>query len=322
MDVRGEDATTAVLAAELGVSNTELPFAMTGGNVMFDGRNTAMSTCVMTNENRDIGVADSEFFEGAKRFLGIKNYHIIPNFEAFGVQHIDCLLAFLDENRILIARTPEDHASYALYESIVAQISQLKNSYGHPYEILRIDIERFDGEQLAAYTNALILNERVFVPLYGIDQDEQAMETWRRAMPGYEVLGFEQEDSPRPWYAGDAIHCRTRAIWDPGMLYMSHERMEQQVHAEDSFSVNIEIIDYSESGLVKKSLQLFSRVQGETEWQTTSLKHKKASIYRAAIPGASSGQTVEYYFSAADKSDRQETLPRTAPGGFFSFDVL
>lgn len=41
----------------------------------------------------------------------------------------------------------------------------------------------------------------------------------------------------------------------------------------------------------------------------------------ATIEGVRSGQTIEYFLSAASHSNRQESLPRTAPKGFYSFKV-
>src|SRR4030043_881527 len=83
----------------------------------------------------------------------------------------------------------------------------------------------------AAYTNSLIFNKKVFMPFYGIPEDKQALETGQEAMPGYEVIGFEN-DIPVPvmdytgWQSFDGLHCRVRAIWDPGMLRMAHGRMD------------------------------------------------------------------------------------------------
>lgn len=39
------------------------------------------------------------------------------------------------------------------------------------------------------------------------------------------------------------------------------------------------------------------------------------------MPGLAVGTVVEYCLSASDLSGRTETLPRTAPGGFYSFTV-
>ena len=86
-----------------------LPFSFTGGNVISDGQRSAFSTCIITNENRYTGVTDEKFFKDARKILGIENYNIISNFEDKGIQHIDCFMKLLDEERIFVMRPPADH---------------------------------------------------------------------------------------------------------------------------------------------------------------------------------------------------------------------
>jgi hypothetical protein len=50
----------------------------------------------------------------------------------------------------------------------------------------------------------------VLVPLFGIPGDADALATWRAAMPGYRVIGFEWDR----WQYFDALHCRVRAVFD------------------------------------------------------------------------------------------------------------
>jgi hypothetical protein len=82
------------------------------------------------------------------------------------------------------------------------------------------------------------------------------------------------------------------------------------------------IRDYSQAGLVEDQLQLSWRIAGTKEWSQVRLEPTGADgAFRATIEGAAPGQTVEYFLSAADRSGRRETLPRTAPKGFYTFQV-
>ena len=208
----GEGDPTAVqLARTLGVSRLELPYALVGGNALVDGLGTMFSTCVMLNENyKYLGLGEKKFFNTVKTQLGIDNYIIVPNFEWFGIQHIDCLLKPLDEERLLVKRVPEGHPDHEPIEEIVETLSRLTNPYGRPYRIHRIDTPAYSmGHHVANYTNSLILNRKVLVPLFGIPGDEQALATFREVMPGYEVLGFEN-DGPWGWSSSMRL-SRTRA---------------------------------------------------------------------------------------------------------------
>jgi agmatine deiminase len=281
------------------------------------------STCTVLNENRTLGVTEDQFFGAVRQEMGISRYVVIPNFELFGIQHIDCFLKLLDEERILVARPQEDHPHYERSEAIVRELSSLINAYGRPYEIIRIDTPPYWWDFMPAYTNSLILNRKVLVPLYGIPADQDALETWRKAMPGYQVIGFEHRGGwLERWMSFDALHCRTRAIWDPEMLYMAHRRIDETVAPAEVYPIEVKIKDHSQAGLIRETLELSWRPTGENVWQVIPLEATAdPETFVASIPGAVAGRGVEYFLSAADRSGRRESLPRTAPDGYYSFKV-
>lgn len=323
----GDDLASSSLAEALGFEIRPIAAALTGGNFLVDGLGTAFSTCVIRAENRALGLSDGELSTLLKEKLGIKRHVVFPNYEKIGIQHIDCAIKPLDEETILVMRAPKDHHEYTIIEEIAQELQGLTNAYGRPYKIVRIDTGRYKDEMVAAYTNSLILNKRVFVPLYGIPKDKQALKTWQEAMPGYEVIGFEN-DIPVPvmgykgWQSFDGLHCRVRAIWDPGMLHMAHRRMDDTVKPAKSWPIEVTIQDFSKAGLVPEELQLHVRSGSDQRWQTIRLTATaNPRVFQASIPGAKSGRTMDYYLSAADRSGRRETLPRTAPDNLYSFIV-
>jgi hypothetical protein len=144
---------------------------------------------------------------------------------------------------------------------------------------------QYKDESLAAYTNSLILNKTVYVPLFDIEQDSEALKAWGDAMPGYTIKGFKfaLDDEPYvadkvrehyktyDWNDGDALHCRTRAIWNPEMLFISINKINSKVGLNQSNKVYVTIIDYSKKGLVKDKSELFWRISGDTKWKTITL---------------------------------------------------
>lgn len=332
-----DDNATLPLAKGLGVEVIDLPFINTGGNVLTDGLGTAFSTCILLNENKFYNVTRGQFLKLNKELLGFSNYNIISNFEKGGIQHIDCFMKLLDEERILVAEPPPDHELYPIYQNIIdTELKKLKTPYGRSYEILRIKTERYKEERLAAYTNSIIINKTIYVPLFQIQQDSAALIAWQNAMPGYTVKGFAFALKDEPivsnelkdhykeygWNNGDALHCRTRAVWDAQMLFMSTKRITADVDAKNKNIVYCTIIDYSKKGLVKENCQTLWRVAGETDWKTVTLTQtENPQHFFAEIPYHQKGSTVEYYLSAESTSGKKETQPRTAPLGFYHFKI-
>lgn len=332
-----DDNATLPVGKGLNLEVMDLPFITTGGNVMTDGLGTAFSSCILLNENQFYKVPKEQFFRLNKELLGFTTYNILSNFEKNGIQHIDCLMKLLDEERILVAEPPTDHELYPIYENIVQnELKKMKSVYGRPYQIIRIKIGRYSKEQLAAYTNSIIVNKTIYVPLFQIKEDSAALKTWQQAMPGYTVKGFtfalkdepvvskemkEHYQTGYGWNFGDALHCRTRAIWDSEMLYISLKRLPPTITSKEKSTLYATIIDYSKKGLEAGSPKLHWRIRGEERWNETALNVTEDNThFNVQIPTKITGKIIEYYISATSKSGRNETMPRTAPKGFYTVE--
>lgn len=314
-----DDAVNSFVAQDIGCPLRSLPIYLTGGNIMTDGHYIAISTEQMLNENSSI-CNEQEFRKYAKDYLGITDYYIVSDPEIYGIQHIDCYAKLLNEETIVVRQVPAGNEEFECVERLVEELEDLKSCYGRPYKIKRIYCGEYSGENVAAYTNSLIVNKKVLVPLFNISSDQGALNTFREAMPGYEVIGFEYEDN---WYTYDALHCRTKAIFDCFMLLIWHKPLDEEIIELPEYRIAAVIDDRSEAGLIEDELLVYWRKKGAPSWNSVTLSPiSGVDSFATAIPGQPPQTTVEYYLSAADSSGRKETLPRTAPEGFYSFTVL
>lgn len=319
-----ESLTGRNIAEHFHVQQQDLHFVMTGGNIMSDGYDNIVSTIILLKENELNGMSSERFFKEVAEKTGMNNYAITPNYEDLGIQHVDCMFKMIDDETFFVARPPKDHKYYERYENIVNNyLSKINTRYGRPFKIKRFDTEVYDGEELAAYSNSIILNDTVYVPLFNIPQDEIVLKQWAEAMPGYTVKGFryviaEEPENPMAemytdigWTSGDALHCRTRALWDPDMLYMSVRRIED---GEKDVYANVK--DYSGSEL--KEVAIYHRAKGSLEFTKTVMDAAPAvDYYVQTITGYAEGTEIEYYVQAENKAGNVETMPRTAPKGLY-----
>ncbi len=335
-----EDDATIPLARQLGFEVLELPFINTGGNVLTDGIGTAFSTCVIRSENEFHGIDFSDFLHLNDSLSGYSQYHMISNFEDHGIQHIDCLLKVIDEETLLVAEPPKGHQLYEIYQDLVTnELSKLKTAFNRPYKILRIKTAQYnpDRDWLAAYTNSLILNKTVYVPLFSIEEDTQAIKTWQAAMPGYQIKGFTYVLDEEPlvpeklrafyknigWNGGDALHCRTRAIWDPNMLFISVKKIEAEISREEEANLYVTIIDYGQNEPLKNKPLLRWRVKGDFTWETIEMKATDNPYnWFVDIPAQEQGNHIEYYVEAKSNAEKTQKRPMTAPDGYFTFNYL
>ena len=316
-----DDAVNAILADYFDCPLHQLPAYLTGGNIMNDGQGTAFSTQQMLNENSTLWNPE-DFILQVEMYTGIANYNFVSNIEDYGIQHIDCAAKLLDEETILVKELPTWHPEYDRIETVVEEMELLINCYGLPYNIIRIFCDSYSGNAVAGYTNSLILNKKVFMPFFGIDADVEALQTFKDAMPGYEIIGFYNSTS-HPWYYYDALHCRTMAIFDRHMLRITHRRFDSAVPAFADIEIITMIDDRSEAGLIEDSLQVYWRCEEQILWDNVQLSETTGiDSFVAYIPGQPTDTTIEYYISASDYSGRIETLPRPAPAGFYNVSVL
>lgn len=310
-----DDAVNMILADSFNCPLISLPIYLTGGNVMVDGRHTAVSTQQMLDENFP-GIPQSVFLQIAEDLLGITNYIIADNPEINGIQHIDCYAKFLNETTILVKEVDASNPEYACCEALADHLGNELNCYGEPYNIIRIYCGVYSGNHVAAYTNSMILNKKVLVPLFGISSDATALQTYQQAMPGYEVIGFQWGS----WYYYDALHCRAIGIFDRYMLRIEHKQLIGEMFFPGLPLITAMIDDRSEAGIIEDEIRLHWREEGTGFWNE-ELFYPASGVdsFYSFIPYPVIGTAYEYYIAAADYSGRYETLPRTAPDGFFSF---
>lgn len=340
------DTAIVSIGNQIGLDVLEVPFVNTGGNVLTDGIGTAFSTCVLLTENRYNGISDSEFFRLNDSLQGLTSYHVISNFDKIGIQHIDCFLKLIDEETILVAEPPEDHELYNVYENIVKnELSNLKTVYNRPYKIHRIKIGVYykdeDAAYLSAYTNSVIHNNNVYVPLFGIKEDSLALKTWESLMPGYTIKGFDYvlEDQPikskyhfegfaelgvkTGWLYDDAIHCRTKPIWDENMIFISVKKVLPEILLNQEAVLHATIIAYGNSDLSTDEVFLNWRVKGQNKWSSIRMDmDNNPNHWRAEFPVGDEGMVIEYFIEAKAITGESQTKPITAPRGYYNFKYV
>ncbi|MDZ4120993.1 MAG: agmatine deiminase family protein, partial [Candidatus Cloacimonadaceae bacterium] len=256
-----DDAVNSLLATYFDVPLLSFPAYLTGGNFMSDGYITAFSTAQMISENFSIMNSD-QFLALANNHLGISNYQFTINPEFHGIQHIDCWAKLLDAETVLVKELPTWHPEYQRAENIAQQFATTNTHYGRPYRVVRIFCDTYSGNNAAAYTNSLILNRKVYVPLFGIAADAAALQTYMDAMPGYEVLGFTGA-----WYYYDALHCRTMGIADGEMLKIDHYSPAAVTSIIDGeHTIDCSIKSYGNHALLSAELLLHYNHTGNAEW--------------------------------------------------------
>jgi len=254
-------------------------------------------------------MTEAEVDQMLEDYCGITTFHGLPYTESGGIHHIDCTMKFLDVDTILVEeKTPSDPE----LEANVAYLETQASSWGTPYEIIRVPVGNGNTQ---AYTNSLILNDKVLVPTFGASNDAVALQIYRDAMPGYEIIGFDGS-----WLSDDAIHCRTKGIMDRYMLYIDHTPLVDPQASGSACTVTALVHPYSGQPVSSGFPQLRYSVNGGS-FTPVTMTGVGGDYWQASIPAQAEGSTVRYYIHAEDDSGRAESHPCIGAQGAHGFSV-
>lgn len=212
-----------------------------GGNMMIDSNGVGVTTNMIYDyksggliQNPDEEVTtlvkqDYKVFYGADEMITFAD----PDGKD-SIRHIDCWAKCLPDNKILVS-------SHEKYDEAAKCLSE-----NYDYEVIRIDTTGKKDEGKETYTNSLIFNNTVYVPIRSTrtceiegfetkyaqqfikcpdfkkqsvktqeqrDLDAKAIKAYEDAMPGYEIVPVKHPlDQYGEWLPTDALHCRTREI--------------------------------------------------------------------------------------------------------------
>ena len=277
----------------------------TGGNMMEDGRGIGVSDELVFQENNN---DETNVRKKMRDYLGIDTYHVTIDPQGDYIAHVDCWGKFLAPDKILIAQLPQKNSHYADYEKVADYFANTNCCWGYPYRVYRV--QEPGGLSVAPYTNSLILNKTVYVPLGSQSSyNEDALEVYRKAMPGYTIVGVKG-DIMEEWKNTDALHCRTRGVMDFNMLFIDHREVIYGEQAwQDSIAVTCKFIAYSGQALKQDSLLVYYSIDGGV-YQTAQMRATdNADEYVGYIKGYQGGSSVDYYVFGADESGRRYTQP-------------
>lgn len=200
-----------------------------GGNMCPDGKGNCISTykiyySLMNSSSKTArsdfsGIDEDDIYiewieESFKKHYNV-NMRSFEDEEGWdNIRHIDCWAKLISSDKILIREEPAFDKAAEFYSKwyTVVRIktgfvpSETGKSFGEPY------------------TNSLIFNRTVYVPVRGHELDSAAINTYKTAMPNYtiEPVLFDPNETvrgtyiatneKRRWEDSDALHCRTKEI--------------------------------------------------------------------------------------------------------------
>ena len=301
-----DDNMSGVFATYWGIPMYGMNLEHTGGNMMEDGRGHGVSDELVFQENNN---NEENVRQKMRDYLGIDPYHVTIDPQGDYIAHVDCWGKYLAPDKILIAQLPASNSHAADYDAVANYFATTNCCWGYPYRVYRV--YEPGGTTLAPYTNSLILNKTVYVPLgSNTNYNNQALQVYQDAMPGYEIVGVPYNSYYGGWENTDALHCRTRGVMDFHMLFVDHREV---IHGEqewqDAYPVVSKFIAYSGAELKQDSLLVYYSIDGGTYQVAQMTPTGNPDEYVGYITGYQGGSQIDYYVFGADESGHRYTQP-------------
>lgn len=163
---------------------------------------------------------------------------------------------------------------------------------------------------LYTYTNSVIVNKIVIVPIYNFSQDAAALQVYRDAMPGYKIVGI---DCNGIIGSLGAIHCITKEIGVDEPVFISHSSIR-----DTNTTSPLEVKAYIGTKSGVQSAALYYRTDTTVAYSQMSMTVSNDTFF-ATIPSQPIGTNVYYYISATSVSGRTVNKPLPAPQGYIRF---
>jgi len=272
----------------------------TGGNYMCSGKGISASTDLVWEENTTL--THEEIGDLVNDYLGNELFDVVEDPLGEYIKHIDCWSKYLTPGKVLVGQVPTTDWRYEDFEDAANYFANSLSSYGTPWEVYRVFTPGTYPN--TPYTNSLILNNKIFVPQTGSQWDDEAIDAYEAAMPGYEIVGVMYNG----WENTDALHCRTKGIADIGMIYIDHIPTLGSVSYHPEYEISADVIAYSGSNIYADSVLIYYNINGG-DFTSAIMEFDSGDTYTGTITGVMPNDTVSYYLYAADESGRHTMQP-------------
>ena len=186
---------------------------MEGGSVEFNGKGTLMTTTAcLLNENRNPHLNQNQIekylsdYYGADHILWLGDGIIGDDTDG----HIDDITRFVNHDTVVtVVEENKNDENYEILQENLSLLKKMRLENGKQLNIVELPMPKgivYEDQRLpASYANFYISNEKVIVPIFRDDKnDQKALEVIESCFPDRKVVGIDSVDLI--WGLG-SFHC-------------------------------------------------------------------------------------------------------------------
>ena len=303
-----DDAIPQKIAAEWGIPCYTTDLRHAGGNFSVDGMGVCFASSLVDDEN---GYGYSEISQIFEEYTGCESFHMLDRTQVEYTGHIDMYFKLLDPFTMMIGEYDDPGGNdYYTIENNVDDLRALTNPGGRPYRIRRIPQPDVYGywDVVRAYTNSLIVNDKVLLPTYNTGLDDIAIQVYEDLLPGYTIHPINCADIIE---SGGAIHCITMGVADPELISIEHiPFLDEPPHPGNGYAITAWVEPADGNSLT--GVSAFWSLTEEGPFQEIPMV-PDGDAWTALLPLQDDGTGIYYHIEANDDAGNTNIHPYGAP---------
>ncbi len=192
---RSSDAgVTGELANMTGIPSQEVPLVLYGGGISSNGEGLLLVASDIVKWNKDrYGYSRERITDLLKEHYGARQVVYLDVLKGEPTGHLDVFATFLAADMVVIGSYPRFHdpRNSLLLDANAERLVGIQTSSG-PLKVVRVTMAPHDSRFFGGtYANVVFANGTLLVPSYGIDQDQDALQTYQRLLPDWNVIPID-----------------------------------------------------------------------------------------------------------------------------------
>lgn len=194
----------------------EVPLILDGGSITHNGEGRAIVSNRIITDNESVSIPALR--ETFKTLLGVDHLLFVPVPSGEVTGHLNGLIRFVSADTLAIAQYPETDSEGRAFTDELEQ--QVRKEWGRSLRIVRVpcatpEARRTEGvgSVLGNPMGFLMIGSRIFVPTFGLPEDEAAVQALTRALPDREVIVLSIEEIQDLAQKGGHLQAITAMSW-------------------------------------------------------------------------------------------------------------
>lgn len=190
---------TALICRDIPIQPITSSLILDGGNILSYGKKAILTSRILSDNPQ---FKREDICSALQRLLNLEEVIIIPECPGDFTGHADGMLRFIDEHTVLVNDHSQEPLSFrnALEQTLKNHGLHIVNLPYSPYQ------NRHSHQANGVYINYLQIQDFLFLPVFGLDEDERALSVIREVFPKHTTIPVESNEIAKD---GGVLHCIT-----------------------------------------------------------------------------------------------------------------